>query len=73
MTPLWYNLIFLNQTLRLRFKRGLFLGLIRELILNFVYHKNFGLLNYFIQLLMSIIFLRYLFYNVKTFLNSIKR
>ena len=75
MTPLWYNLIFLNQTLRLRFKRGLFLGLIRELILNFVYHKNFGLLNYFIQLLMSIIlFLRYLpFTIVKTFLNSIKR
>lgn len=59
-TPIWYNLIFLNQTLRLRFKRALLRGFFKEFIANFKYNKNYNTLNYLIQLFMNIIiFLRF--------------
>ena len=59
-TPIWYNLIFLNQTLRLRFKRALLKGFFKEFIANFKYNKNYNTFNYLIQLFMNIIiFLRF--------------
>ena len=68
-TPLWYNFIFINQNLRLRFKRGLLIGFIREFLFNFTYYKDFKVLNYLLQSFVNIIlFLRYLpFTIIKTF------
>ena len=70
-SPLWYNYIFLNQNLRLRFKRGLLIGFLREFFFNFSYYKDFTFFNYLLQSLLNVfLFLRYLPLTIiKTFIS----
>lgn len=60
ITPIWYNLIFLKQSLRLRFKRTIIIGFLKEFLLNFQYYNNYKFLTYTIQLFMNMVyFLRF--------------
>ena len=60
ITPIWYNLIFLKQSLRLRFKRTIITGFLKEFLLNFQYYNNYKFLTYIIQLFMNVVyFLRF--------------
>ena len=43
--PLWYNKIFLNQTLRLRAKRGLIISFFNESLINIFYKKQKNIIN----------------------------
>ena len=64
----------LNQNLRLRFKRGLLIGFIREFLLNFSYYKDFKFFNYLLQSLLNIfLFLRYLPFTIIKTLFSFKK
>ena len=60
ITPIWYNLIFLKQSLRLRFKRTIIIGFLKEFLLNFQYYNNYKFITYTIQLFMNMVyFLRF--------------
>ncbi len=61
ITPIWYNQIFINQSIRLRFKRVFMKAFLQEFIYNVFNLKNKNILNQFHQFFFSlIIFLRYL-------------
>ena len=60
-TPIWYNQIFINQSLRLRFKRVLMKAFFQEFINNVFNLKDKNIFTQFHQFFFSIaIFLRYL-------------
>ena len=61
LTPIWYNQIFINQSMRIRFKKTLMKAFLQEFIYNSFNFKNKNILTKFHQLFFSIIvFLRYL-------------
>ena len=74
LTPIWYNQIFINQSMRLRFKRTLMKTFLQELINNAFNLRNKNILTKFHQFFFSIIiFIRYLpFLLIKFFLGLIK-
>ena len=74
LTPIWYNQIFINQSMRLRFKRTFMKTFLQELINNALNLRNKNILTKFHQFFFSIIiFIRYLpFLLVKFFLGLIK-
>jgi hypothetical protein len=60
-TPIWYNQIFINQSIRLRFKRVLMKAFFQEFINNVFNLKDKNIFTQFHQFFFSIIvFLRYL-------------
>ena len=74
LTPIWYNQIFINQSMRLRFKRNFMKTFLQELINNALNLRNKNIFTKFHQFFFSlIIFIRYLpFLFIKFFLGLIK-
>ena len=73
-TPYWYNYLFLNQRLRLRFKDNQLSSFLREFIAITLSFKNYSFYNY-LKLLVSSIYLlfRYLpFLIIKKIINFSK-
>ena len=75
LTPIWYNQIFINQSMRLRFKRTFMKTFLQELINNALNLRNKNILTKFHQFFFSIIiFIRYLpFLFIKFILGLIKK
>ena len=73
-TPYWYNVLFINQRLRLRFKEKQMLSFLKEFLAILLTYKEHSFINYIKILFTSLIFLlRYLpFLLIKKIINFSK-